>query len=329
MRLGRGPAHEVLPMRSSARNAELETAAAELVHALGGKWAAAGAMCHCPAHEDDVASLSVRVGDKSLLFKCFAGCAGIDIIRAIRDRRYRIPTLRGVSIPPQSGSFSQPMRHRARAIWEDAQPIAGSPGERYLAHRGIGLCPEALRYHAQTPLGSGPCVRFRPAVIVAIRDSTGLVAIQRIFLDPRRPALAGDLAKPKRTLGRPLAGAVMLARPSRLLGLAEGVETALSASILLGIPVWATLGNERLARIAIPDRIERLVLLPDADRAGRLAARRARQAYARDGRAIETMLPWRGHNDWNDLLREEGKGEGHQCGSRPDGQGARFRSFNP
>lgn len=185
--------------------------------------------------------------------------------------------------------------------------MAGTAGEQYLISRGIAGAWDALRFHPRTPLGSGPGVRFRPAVIAAICDRSRLVAIQRIFLDRTKPSLAFDLANPKLMLGRPLMGAVRLGRPTSILGLAEGLETALSATLLLGIPVWATLGNERLARIAIPDRIKRLILLPDADRAGRLGASRARQAYAREGRRIETLYPWRGHNDWNDVLLEEGE----------------------
>src|SRR3546814_1702262 len=54
----------------------------------------------------------------------------------------------------------------------------------------------------------------------------------------------------------------------------------ISAMILLGIPVWAALGNERIPRIATPDSVSRLILLPDNDRAGRLAVPLAMKAQA-------------------------------------------------
>ena len=66
------------------QNSELESQAAELVKRLGGVWSVNGAMCRCPAHEDRTPSLSIRVGAKALLFKCFAGCDTVDVIRAIR-----------------------------------------------------------------------------------------------------------------------------------------------------------------------------------------------------------------------------------------------------
>src|SRR3546814_5214387 len=77
--------------------------------------------------------------------------------------------------------------------------------------------------------------------------------------------------------------------------------------ILLGIPVWAALGNERIPRIATPDSVSRLILLPDNDRAGRLAVPLAMKAQAVSGRRIETIWPWNDRNDWNDVLRHGGK----------------------
>jgi hypothetical protein len=180
----------------------------------------------------------------------------------------------------------------------------------YLASRGIQCLSPALRYHPRTPIGRGRVVSFRPALIAAVQDGDTIVAIQRLFLNRHRPALATDLARPKLLLGQPRSGAVMLAPAGNHLGIAEGVETAMSAAILLNIPVWAALGNERLSRIAIPDMVRHLTLLADNDRAGRLAERRAREAYARAGLVIETVWPWAGLNDWNDVLQGEGEREG-------------------
>lgn len=151
---------------------------------------------------------------------------------------------------------------------------------------------------------------FRPALIAALHERSDFVALQRTFLDEHEPCRARDLANPRRMLGRPGRGAVMLAPATDRLGLAEGVETALSAMILLGIPVWATLGNERLAHIAIPDTVTHLILLPDNDRGGRIGVARALDVYVAPGRTIETLWPPAGFNDWNDVLRAGGKGVG-------------------
>lgn len=286
----------------------LETAAARIVKQLGGVWRPGGGMCHCPAHDDRTPSLSVRVGDRSLLFKCFAGCTGLEVLHAIRRLKLDVPVDDKAVVRPLR-ERDVALAERACAIWRDAGPIVGTPAEAYLAARGITRPSPALRFQPRTPLGKGRMASFRPAMIAAIHDDTGVIAVQRIFLDRDHPRLAPDLAKAKLALGRPLTGAVRLCRAGACLGLAEGVETAQSAAMLLGIPVWATLGNERLARITIPAGVDRLVLLPDNDPGGRRGAKLASSAYAREGRVIETIFPWYGLNDWNDVLGREGEKE--------------------
>jgi hypothetical protein len=86
------------------------------------------------------------------------------------------------------------------------------------------------------------------------------------------------------------------------LGLAEGIETALSATSLFGIPCWATLGNERFGLVSIPESVRELYLFVDHDEGGRLAERRARNAYAIANRRIATQVPETPGFDWNDEL---------------------------
>jgi hypothetical protein len=286
----------------------LQSQAASLVGALGGIWREHGSMCRCPAHDDRTPSLSIRVGERALLFKCFAGCTTTEILSALRRLRIAISPARGATAEnPIPAKLGTAMSTRAVQIWRSARRLAGSRGEAYLAARGIRTGSVALRYHPRTPIGRGQAVRFRPALIAAVRQGDTIIAIQRLFLDRDRRALAADMVRPKRLLGRPGSGAVMLTPASDRLGLAEGVETALSATALLDIPVWAALGSERLSYVAIPAGVRRLILLPDNDRAGRLAASRAREAHVRDGLEIETLWPWAGLNDWNDVLRREGE----------------------
>ena len=300
-----------MPLISTSDPVTLQAKARDLVTALGGVWRAQGSMCRCPAHPDRTPSLSVRVGDRSLLFKCFAGCSAVEILRAIRRLDLAVPVAHGArrsTVESAATGFGS----AARRLWDESVRLRGSPGTAYLEERGLSLIPTELRFHPRTPLGRGRLVRFRPAILAAVREGRTLVAVQRLFLAPDRPALAPDLPSPKLTLGRPGTGAVQLFRAGTALGLAEGIETALSAALLLDLPVWAVLGNERLSRLVIPMQVERLVLLPDNDRAGRLAARLAQETYPRDGLRIDTVWPWHGHNDWNDVLRAGGKGAGER-----------------
>tara|TARA_B110001454_G_scaffold13140_1_gene11896 strand:- start:1299 stop:2225 length:927 start_codon:yes stop_codon:yes gene_type:complete len=291
---------------------DLESHAADLVKRLGATWSPNGTMCLCPAHDDRTPSLSVRVGEKALLFKCFAGCDTIDVIRAIRRLDRNVP-LSGKVVRFSSRISLSPawLRQRAMDLWDGARPLAGTPAEQYLRRRSIILLSPALRFHRRTPLGRGNRAVFRPAMLAALHERERLVALQRTFLDADEPCRARDLGNPRRMLGRPGRGAVILAPATETLGLAEGIETALSAILLLDIPVWATLGSERLAHIAIPDTVTRLVLLPDNDRGGRIGATKAMEAYAMPGRTIEVLWPPQGFNDWNDVIRAKGKGVGN------------------
>jgi hypothetical protein len=145
-------------------------------------------------------------------------------------------------------------------------------------------------------------------MIAAVRDESGLVAVHRTFLDLRSAQCAADLQRPKRALGRLGQGAARLRAPVRAtLGWAEGIETALAASQLTGIPCWATLGTERFARVALPPGVTRLVLFLDDDDGGRRAERLAREAQRGSGVEIDARYPDQAGADWNDVLLQRAR----------------------
>jgi hypothetical protein len=293
------------------RNPELESIGSDLVKRLGGVWKGSGGMCLCPAHADRSPSLSVRVGDHALLFHCFSGCDNRDVIRAIL--RIDENALSSFNRTNDGGGWlPEPFWRRRLALnlWDHSSPLSGTPAEFYLRRRSLAILPAALRFNRRTPLGGGHDVTFRPAMIAAVHEAGRFVAVQRTFFDPDQPRRARDLLNPRLALGRPGGGAVMLAQANDRLGLAEGTETAMSAMMLFDIPVWATLGSERLHRILIPDTVTRLTLFPDNDIAGEIGVALAEQAYAMPGRRIDIEWPPVGYKDWNDVLREGGKGVG-------------------
>jgi hypothetical protein len=126
------------------------------------------------------------------------------------------------------------------------------------------------------------------------------VAVHRTFIEPRGRGLA-ELAGPRRGLGRFGSGAVRLGGSAARLGLAEGIETALSATALSGLPCWAALGTERFRRLSLPAEVRELILFLDHDAGGRRAERLAREAFAHV--RIEAHYPERAGDDWNDVLR--------------------------
>lgn len=286
-------------------NADLDAMGARLVRKFGGHWSNGSGMCRCPAHDDKTPSLSVRTGNSALLFKCFAGCTIGEILHALGRENLAVRSSPAEAI--NTVGQNKETDRAAHRLWQQSGPLEGTAGERYLIGRKITCRSPALRYHPATPFGAGKSVRFMPAILAVVTHRCQFLGLQRIFLDlDGRPA---SMIKHKRTLGRQRHGAVALSPAKEVLGLAEGVETALSASMLLGVPVWATLGAERLDRIVIPEEVTRLILLADNDRAGRRAVDRARLRYALAGREILVLWPPVPFTDWNDMLQAGGKGE--------------------
>ncbi len=183
-----------------------------------------------------------------------------------------------------------------------AVPISGSLAERYLAGRHIDIASSELRYLARTPFGPTGPVRFLPAMLAAVRTDVGIIAIQRTFLDGRT-AKQANFKNPKRALGTPGIGTVRLFPPRKgILGLAEGSESALSATILKNIPCWATLGNQRFGIVTIPESVKELYLFVDHDAGGELAEEKARKHFEMPGRSIYRLSPPSPGDDWNNEL---------------------------
>lgn len=277
---------------------DLEAQGRSIVHQLGGKWSGQAGMCRCPAHDDRAPSLSVRLGDTSLLFHCFAGCESVDVLRALRQQVTAGTGIFSTDEPRTAGSAD--LRPIAEKLWADSRPLTGSLAARYLQSRGLVSYSAQLRFHRRVQLGAKAMATYHPALIAAVRDDVGLVAVHRTFLD-RATACKAKIDSPKMLLGNPGRGAVRIGEATRALGLAEGIETALAAAAIHKIPVWAVLGNERFGMVSIPDRVEHLVILADNDAGGARAARLAQDGLAREGRVIDVRWPPAPHNDWADV----------------------------
>jgi hypothetical protein len=281
----------------------LEARARKIVEALGGTWSRSKGMCCCPAHPDRTPSLSITLGKRAILVHCFAGCTNEAVIQALARLGVRIADLfDGAGGPITNEPRVDTANRNAFRLWLESSILTGTPAERYLAGRGITISSPEIRFHPRMPLGPKGAVRFLPALVAAVRNDACILAVGRIFLDPDTCRLA-DFEQPKRSLGSPGSGAVRLAFPrGGRLGLAEGIESALSTMQLFGIPCWATLGNERFGLVTIPESVRELHLFIDHDAGGALAEERAREAYAHEGRRIVTRRPERPGEDWNDVL---------------------------
>ena len=292
------PTHE-------ATRPTLEGTARRICESRGGRWSGTKGMACCPAHDDSMPSLGVTLGRKAILFHCFAGCDQQAVLAALARKGFNASILFSDS---SSADQFEPIEKRnlspaALRIWREAEPVRSSPAKAYLESRGILAASSALRFHPRTPLGPKGRTRFLPAMIAAVSLDEGPVAIHRTFLSTEASTKA-TFERPKRALGSLGEAAVRLFAPADgKLGLAEGIESAMSAYALTGIPAWATLGNERFGLISIPESVTELHLFVDYDDGGDLAVERGLSAYAHAGRTIHVRRPSAQDTDWNDELQ--------------------------
>ncbi len=93
-----------------------------------------------------------------------------------------------------------------------------------------------------------------------------------------------------------------LGKPGPILGIAEGVETALSARKIYSLPVWASLGATRLGAVKLPDIVETVIIFADAGERGKAEAEKAAKIYVDQDRTFQIEYPPEGFSDFNDVL---------------------------
>jgi putative DNA primase/helicase len=116
-----------------------------------------------------------------------------------------------------------------------------------------------------------------------------------------------DYAKPLLKDAKVIPGsAIRLAQPQgKTLGVAEGVETALAATQLHGLPTWAVTGERLLRQFVPPPGVEKIVVFGDHDSSGvgQKAAHTLATRLKAEGLEAEVRIPDK-VGDWNDVLLE-------------------------
>jgi len=197
----------------------------------------------------------------------------------------------------------------AQKVWRRGDRIRpGDVVDLYLRGRGVGMdiYPPCLRtsaldwYHDDE---TGVITRH-PAMLALVTDPTGNhVATHRTFLADDGCGKA-NVAKPRKIAGCYGSGpAIRLMPAAPMMGIAEGIETALAVSRLFRVQVWSVLCAHGIETFEPPPECEHLIVFADHDRHG-ASQRAAESLCAKISFPIEIKMPDQPGADWNDVLLE-------------------------
>lgn len=201
-----------------------------------------------------------RARDGAMLAMEITGLSFVDMAARVRELLPNAPTTSGK--PPRD---EDRCRANMRVVWSMGVPVAGTMAESYLRSRGVwtDTLPqiEALRFVPQlraTKHAAGAL----PALIAKVTDINGNgVNVHRTFLEDGRRAYRAMMSGPV-----PDGAAIRLGHPGDCLGIAEGIETALRASLRFGVACWSSISAGGMEKWMPPADVTCVEIFGDADR---------------------------------------------------------------
>ena len=196
---------------------------------------------------------------------------------------------------PKRERSDREKRDAMSRLWRSSKAIeADDPVGRYLARRvGLTSFPSCLRTAFHARYQSDP-PSFHPAMIAMVTGPDGRPStLHRTYLtadgrkasvDAPRRLMPGIVAK---------GAAIRLAPAGDALGIAEGIETALSATALFGVPCWAAVNAGMLAAWQPPPEVRRIPIFGDNDASytGQAAAYALARRLRSEGFIVEVEVP--------------------------------------
>lgn len=201
--------------------------------------------------------------------------------------------------PPRRIMSSDEQRDAMRKRWSECNPVDSNDAvSKYLRNRGIQMMdiPSVIR--------SAP---NRPAMVALMQaPDTRATMVHTTFLTT--DGHKADIERPRLMMHGGIAdgAAVRLALFADELGIAEGIETALSATALTGIPCWAALNEVQLQKWTPPKALKSVVIFGDNDlnyvgqSAAYMLARKI--SLGKEPPKVEVRIPDVTGADWNDIL---------------------------
>lgn len=209
------------------------------------------------------------------------------------------------SIGPSMNEDESRQRNAMRRLWDGSgSPGANGPVVAYLKYRVGRQWPSvSLREHTGVFMDGS---RHPALVAKVVTHDDRAINLHLTLLDPGGQKAAVEKVRRVMPGKLPDGCAVRLAPPEPVMGVAEGLETAMSASVLYGVPVWACLNAGLLSKWIPPQIAERVMVFADNDAnfTGQSAAYQlAKRLSVQYGREVEVLVPPEVGEDWNDVHR--------------------------
>jgi putative DNA primase/helicase len=227
-------------------------------------------------------------------------CAEVDQLIGNDYRREKIP----------ANSSAAKLRQRAISKFAKLLPLRGTNGEGYLRQRGINKLPsEAIRFcEKQRHAG-----RIYHALYALATDDKGeLCYLHRTLLEGDRKAPLGESAKRQKSLQEDnyleyaRSVAIRMFPVSSTLGIAEGIETALSCYQIYGVNTWAVMNSNFMKKFRVPAGVKHLIVFADMDKhsaTGQAAAFECAHAnLLAKNDLVKVSVRWPDNGDFNDML---------------------------
>jgi putative DNA primase/helicase len=248
--------------------------------------------------------------------QCGAG-SGVDLVMKVRGVPF-IEAKKLIEEKLPSAPFVAPKARQQGAfnalanVWQRANPLNGrDAASLYLERRGLKFdkAPASIRWLSSLPYIYDDKTRSEHPAMVALFVSPDRTeyTVQYTYLDD--DGHKAGVPKPRKQAPAkvPPGGAVRLAPSAETMGIAEGVETALSAAKLFDVPVWAALNAGNLTKWEPPTTCRHVIVFGDND--GNATGQAAAWALAHRlivlGFTAEVRIPGEVGDDWNDVLHSE------------------------
>ncbi len=209
-------------------------------------------------------------------------------------------------VPKAIPEKAKPTRRIITLLRESCAVEDCDPAAIYAMSRGLWPLPQGhgLRAHPSVEYWQDKQLVGRfPALIAPVRDAAGeLVTVHVTYLDDQGEKLSGlesrKILSPM--TGRESCAVRLMQIDGTKMGIAEGIETALSAYRIHSVPTWSALNTSLLQKFDPPAGIETLVVFADRDIAGLNAATILMQRLQHRCQ-LEIRTPQA--KDWNDVLQ--------------------------